>query len=137
VAKIRVVHFPWQRLWIVIIMYVCHFSSFSTKQNEQWEFCWESKDNYKKEERGKKKHFAWMRERITTWRSGCYGRQNVERRTSSTFRISSITFSSSLSIFFFRLWPKKVNWIKVTSFNKEKEWSFDVVFALGTINYFS
>ncbi len=106
-AKIRGVHFPWQCLWIVIIMYVCHFSSFSTKQNEQWEFCWESKDNYKREERGKKKHFAWMRERITTWRSGCYGRQNVERRTSSTFKISSITFSSSLSIFFFRLWPQE------------------------------
>ncbi len=64
-------------------------------------------------------------EKITTWRSGCYGRQNVERRT------------SSLSIFFSKLWPSKVNWRKVTSFNEDRDWSSKVaMFVLGTCNFF-
>lgn len=63
------------------------------------------------------------------WRRNFYRRQKMDGRTTSTFRIckSAMSFSTSLSIFFSILQPKKVNWGEFASFYKNKEWSSEVV----------
>jgi hypothetical protein len=74
-ARIMNVDFPWQCLWIIIIIYLCCFSSLSTKWNEHWQFCWEAKKNSKREGRGDKKHCAWVREKTIMSTSNFYRRQ--------------------------------------------------------------
>ncbi len=85
---------------------MCHFTSLSIKQNQQWEFCWKNKEILtRKKERVKKKHSLWPRERAIMWKNGTAKKKQWKelKRVYIVWKEQGMKFRS-VYIFFKSIW---------------------------------
>jgi len=93
---IRNINFQWPHLWTCIIPYcvIFHLFQLSSMSDENFVVKLKSEGKGRSE---KKKHYAWTKEKETSWKNGCCRRQSKEKKPNSTFIICKFTTSSSPS----------------------------------------